>query len=227
MSDVFVDEGGLEFNDPPRLAWVRVRDAAGLLWRENPKRHDLQKIVESVRKHAFQVPPKFDGKLFRAGQPPDDPGPLGAIKAGNGRVEALAWLEAHWDEVKEAGEGIPRGLATVRGTGEWAMPLLVGTDARSGSLAQAFAVDDNNLVLSGGDFDGFDMARLWDASYLRLLEGLDELPVSVDSSVLEALGTMLLDAAPEPPEDFPEYDESVEGDVEWIECPNCGHKWPA
>lgn len=26
--------------------------------------------------------------------------------------------------------------------------------------------------------------------------------------------------------DFKEYDESVENDVEYCECPKCGHKWP-
>lgn len=26
--------------------------------------------------------------------------------------------------------------------------------------------------------------------------------------------------------EFPEYDESVEDEVEYIECPNCGHKFP-
>ena len=26
--------------------------------------------------------------------------------------------------------------------------------------------------------------------------------------------------------EFPEYDESVEDEVEWIECPECGHRWP-
>ena len=30
----------------------------------------------------------------------------------------------------------------------------------------------------------------------------------------------------EPAPEFKEYDESVADDVEFIECPNCGHKWP-
>lgn len=25
---------------------------------------------------------------------------------------------------------------------------------------------------------------------------------------------------------FKEYDESVENEVEWLECPECGHRWP-
>lgn len=44
----------------------------------------------------------------------------------------------------------------------------------------------------------------------------------------EDLARMLEDAASETLEDveFKEYDESVENDVEYHECPNCGHKWP-
>ena len=26
--------------------------------------------------------------------------------------------------------------------------------------------------------------------------------------------------------EFPEYDESIADDVEYLECPECGHKWP-
>ncbi len=28
------------------------------------------------------------------------------------------------------------------------------------------------------------------------------------------------------PEDWPEYDESIADEVEYLECPECGHKWP-
>ena len=28
------------------------------------------------------------------------------------------------------------------------------------------------------------------------------------------------------PDEFPEYDESVADEVEYLECPECGHKWP-
>lgn len=31
---------------------------------------------------------------------------------------------------------------------------------------------------------------------------------------------------PEPPDEWPEYDESAADDVEFLECPECGHKWP-
>jgi hypothetical protein len=28
------------------------------------------------------------------------------------------------------------------------------------------------------------------------------------------------------PDEWPEYDESIADEVEWLECPECGHKWP-
>jgi len=28
------------------------------------------------------------------------------------------------------------------------------------------------------------------------------------------------------PDEFPEYTEDVENDVEYLTCPECGHKWP-
>lgn len=31
---------------------------------------------------------------------------------------------------------------------------------------------------------------------------------------------------PTPPDEWKEYDESAADDVEFHECPNCGHKWP-
>ena len=180
MTDVFVDEEGLELNDPPRLVWVRVQDAVGLIWRDNPKRHDMQSLTTSIERYGFQEPAKFDAKLHRVGQQVDDD-PLGAIKSGNGRIEAVAWLESQ-------GKELPRGLA-LNASGEWMLPMLVGTDARSGAVAQAYAVDANNLTLAGGDFDGFDMARLWGPEYVDLLSGLDELPVSVDAEMLASFMT--------------------------------------
>ena len=50
-------------------------------------------------------------------------------------------------------------------------------------------------------------------------------------SVSPAVHAMLAETAEKaglipPGLEFKEYDESVEGDVEYITCPECGHKWP-
>ena len=210
----WIDESELEMNDPPCLVWVKVQEAVDLVWRDNPKRHDMQQLTNSVARYGFQAPAKFDIKLHRRGQKVDSE-PLGAIKAGNGRVEAVAWLESQ-------DRDLPRGCAILKETGEWVLPLLIGTDAKSGAMAQAYAVDDNNLTLAGGDFDGFDMARLWGPEYVDLLSGLDELPVSVDAEMLSLLSSTLDLGGLEAPEDFPEYDEDIE--VEF-RCPKCGYEW--
>jgi len=58
---------------------------------------------------------------------------------------------------------------------------------------------------------------------------LDELLQDISSSeqgVQELLAKMAEDAGIVPPDvDFKEYDETVENEVEYNECPECGHKW--
>ena len=68
-------------------------------------------------------------------------------------------------------------------------------------------------ILSGWEPDeltgwGFDVDLLgqWGADYSNLAE--------------------MLGAVDEPPEDWKEYDETAADDVEYLECPECGHKWP-
>ena len=50
--------------------------------------------------------------------------------------------------------------------------------------------------------DGLDLSGLWSDDELTYLGiGLEDI-------------------------EFPEYDESIADDVEYLECPECGHKWP-
>lgn len=61
-------------------------------------------------------------------------------------------------------------------------------------------------------------------------EQLDELlrDVSTGESGLQAMLAELAESAGLIPPDveFREYDESVADDVEYLECPECGHRWP-
>lgn len=175
--DGVLEAENLTFNDPPHIAWVKVREAVGLLWAGNPKMHDLGAVIQSIERYGFQELPKFDAALPNVG------GGQGAIKAGNGRVEALAAME-------KDGYGLPRGLAVEAEGGAWAMPLLVGTDADSLEAAKAYAIDSNNLTMLGGDFDPFDLVKMWEPGYADLLLGLgqaEKLPVSVDGEFLDTL----------------------------------------
>lgn len=204
----YVPEENLVLHDAPQLVWLRVKDAVGLLWAENPKLHDLGSLAESIKKHGFQELAKLDSNLINVLKK------KGAIKAGNGRVEALAWME------KDGNYDLPRGLAKTKSNGDWVMPLLMGTDAKSVDLAKSYAVDSNNLVLSGGDFSAYDQARAWDENgYFPLLKSLADagaLPVSVDGDDVDFMAYV---TGKLPGSDV------FKDDVEWLECPKCGHAW--
>lgn len=131
------DPGELELNDPSIPIWVRVQDAAMLLWRDNPKLHDLGMLSESVVTHGYKSPARFSPHLYRMGQPFEDKVALGALETGNGRTEAISMMERGGDV------DLPRGLGKDGSTGEWYMMIFIGTDAVSMAMAQAYAVDDN------------------------------------------------------------------------------------
>jgi ParB-like chromosome segregation protein Spo0J len=57
----------------------------------------------------------------------------------------------------------------------------------------------------------------------ELLEGIDAQEQAV-REMLSRLAEEVGIAAPDV--EFKEYDESIEGEVEYAECPNCGFKWP-
>ncbi|HEX8834998.1 MAG TPA: hypothetical protein VF719_12395 [Abditibacteriaceae bacterium] len=142
-------------------------------WGRNPKKHDAGAIWQSIRQHGFKDPPKWEPSLN---------GGEGGIAEGNGRGHVLR-------EMKRAGEPVPRGILSDESG--WLVPVLFGVDAESERAAEAYGVDHNNLVLSGGGFTGFDISRLWDgAGYAELLADLaqnEALPASVDSQELDGL----------------------------------------
>ena len=164
------------------LRYIPLDSAAELLWIDNPKRHDIGGVVESIRKNGFRDPSSFDSNLInvRGGQ--------GALVEGNGRMEALTWMK--WNE-----EDAPRGVAVHKETGAWCIPVHFGLDATSAAAAKAYAIDHNNLVMAGGDFTAYDMARMWDNErYIGVLqsaiEGGEEMQ-TVDADDLEGLQQFL------------------------------------
>lgn len=173
-----IDESELEINDPVYRVYIPVQVATSLLWVENPKLHDIGGTIQSIVRHGFQDLPKFDKNL------PNVSGTKGAIKSGNGRIECLAEME------KDGRYELPRGLGKDK-AGAWCVPILVGVDAKSLALARAYAIDANNLTMSGGNFSLSDQAKLWDESlYLDILRKCveeKEFPVSPDSDDISAL----------------------------------------
>jgi len=171
----------LDFHDPPSIAWMRVRDIVDdWLWQDNIKVHDIPKVIDSIVKHGFQDLPKFDETL-------------GAIKSGNGRIEAL------W-EMEQSGYDLPRGLAREKSTEYWVMPIVIGTDAASIDLAVSYAIDANSLTLAGSDFGAADLLRLYDRDeYMALVESLvgsEAEPISVTQADLDILRELLDSTTP-------------------------------
>ena len=123
----------------------------------------------------------------------------GVILAGNGVVEAAADAGIERVQVVDAdGETI---IAVRRsGLTENQKTRLALLDNRTAELAdwdaEAIAADLEAGVELGDLFDADEMNKL-----------------------LEGAADGLLD-------DGKEYDESVENEVEYIICPQCGHKWP-
>lgn len=157
-----------------RLEIRYVPVASTRRWQSNPKKHSIGDLIQSIRRYGFKDAPKFEPTLNNG---------EGGIVAGNGRMEALALMEAE-------GEEPPRGIA-LDDDGQWCVPVQFGVDARSRAEAEAFGVDSNNLTLSGGDLGIDAILGLWDESALTgILAGLGEegeLPITLDGDDLDAL----------------------------------------
>jgi hypothetical protein len=171
-------------------------------WDQNPKRHDLDALVRSIETHGFGDPPKYDATLE-------------ALVYGNGRTEAL-------ERMRKAGKEPPRGIGVLDG-GEWAVPVIFGVDAESRAAAVAFAIDHNNLTLSGGSLKFEDILGIWDEEALQSLladtPDAGTLLASMNHDDLDSLlGGPSFEAVGEG--DQPRLDEKA-----MITCPECGHEF--
>lgn len=162
------------------------------LFDNNAKLHNLDQIIESIAKYGFKSACKWEGTLNNR---------RGGVVAGNGRVEALRVME-------KRGDDCPTGIA-LSNTGEWCVPVLFGVESSSEVVARAYALDDNNLTLLGGDFAVADLLKLYNqellTSELEELSKYDEIPVSIGETNLEELLSQLASDKSDEPE--PEYGE--------------------
>lgn len=172
-----------------RLEYVPISQAIKWEWVRNPKEHDIGALVTAIWKYGFQDPSKYDSAL-------------GAFVYGNGRVFAV---KAGFDELRDA----PPGIAFHLDSGEWHIPVVFGNDLKSREIAQAFAVDHNNLTMAGGDFDAVDMAKMWRlADYVKLLVEIGnagEEAVTVDGEDTDDLLRYLASFT----EDYSDLDQQV------------------
>lgn len=138
--------------NPLRLEYVPLSQAVKWDWTDNAKCHDIGGIVESIEQYGFRDPPEYDATLE-------------AFAQGNGRVQALAWMyDQNYD--------LPDYVLIDPETKEWLVPVVFGADAESAAVAQAYAIDANNLVITGGDTDLWDMMAIWNQQQLVEIAGL-------------------------------------------------------
>lgn len=164
------------------IRYVTLDQALAWRWGENPKRHDLERMVASIRTHGFRDPSIYDGSLD-------------GIPAGNGRLEAL-------EHLRDGGEEAPRGVG-LDADGVWHVPIVFGVDAPSRLMAERFGVDHNNLTVVG--FSAEEVSRLWrQDDYLSLLKRLadgDALPLTVPDDDFQTLLALLDPVTVEAPDD--------------------------
>jgi len=194
------------------LKYIPISQAE--LFDSNAKLHNLDQIIESIARYGFKSACKWESTLN---------GGRGGIVAGNGRVEALRVME-------ERGDELPIGIAQDTETGEWCVPVLFGVEASSEAIARAYALDDNNLTLLGGDFAVADLMKLYDQelllSELEELSKYDEIPVSIGETNLEELLNQLAQGGSnEPDPEYGEDDPTVPEGIQVREGVELGSIW--
>lgn len=188
-------------NDRLTLRYIPLAQARRL--DDNPKKHDLNALIQSIETHGFGDPPKYDSALE-------------ALVYGNGRAEAL-------EIMRNGGKEPPRGIG-VSDDGDWAVPVIFGVDAKSRAAALAFAVDHNALTLGGSGLGFEDLVRLFDEEALQKV--LSEIPDA--SELLVSLGSADVDALLAGPDFKPSTaeDQSRLDVKDPIVCPECGAEIP-
>lgn len=145
-----MSERNCEYALPDALKLIYVPLGRVLQWGNNPKLHDIPKIKDSIRRHGFKDPPKFEPALN---------GGAGGIVEGNGRMEGL-------QEMFSAREPLPRGIG-VDSDGVWWVPVLFGVDAASQAEASSYGIDHNWLTVA--PLGAAATAGMWDLDVMRAL----------------------------------------------------------
>lgn len=166
--------------------------------------------------------------------------PAGSFRANekNWRIHPITQKEALSGVLAEVG-WVQDVMVNVRSGEEWPegernVQTLIDGHLR---VSLALSRDENEPV----PVKFVDLTPLEEAEVLATLDPIAAM-ANADRGNLEALiqevqsgdpgvQAMLADLAERegivPPNiEFKEYDESVADDVEYIECPECGHKWP-
>jgi hypothetical protein len=144
-------------------------------WDANPKKHDVEGIMKSFKAYGFRDAPIWDA-FVNDGKP--------GLVGGNGRIKVLL-------EMKKMDLTPPRGI-NIDESGEWLVPVQMGIDSVDADEARRFALDLNNLTMSGGDFDTFDFAGMWGDEYVSMLSDIFHSEQELASMDRQAIGEFLI-----------------------------------
>jgi hypothetical protein len=162
----------------------------------NPKQHSLEEIKASMRRFGFVAVPAINETT-------------GRLVAGHGRKEALVEMQA-------AGEPPPQRIRVKNKA--WLVPVLRGVAFATDAEAEAYLLADNRLTEIGGN-DEAVLAQIL-ADLKEHVGGLQGVGYND-----EDVARILKSADPSSVE-FPEFGEDAANDVQYQECPACGHKFP-
>ena len=135
------------------LTWIKLTSLRENLLKGNSKKHDIDKIINSLKRYGFQDPIKLDSNLNKGN---------GGIVEGNGRLQALLQMKANGL--------LPPKNVRLGEDRTWLIPVLVGADLDSEEQAIAYSLDHNASTLWGSELNQIE---LFDND--RVLQQLKEL----------------------------------------------------
>ena len=141
---------------------------------------------------------------------------LDAIAASLRRFGQRKPIVVDADGIVRAGNGT---LEAARALG-WERIDVVRTTLK-GSEAIAYAIADNR----SGELAEWDEAGLAETLQALRVEDFDLAAVGYTGAEIDAMIGGLAGDLP-PGADGREYDESIADEVEYLECPECHHRWP-
>ena len=195
MRQVSAPEVFMEWQPVAAIASTYMPLSQIRLWRENPKAHDIGRLILSFKRYGFVSPLIVNDAT-------------GVLLAGHGRYLAL-------QAMKERAEAPPERVR-VEGD-EWLVPVVTGVSLEE-LEAISYAIDDNLSTMAGGDLTFPEVSRAFnDEKLAQILGELVEdsaLPVFGKQEEYEALLEAMLEVDGEGIEDHFDVEGALEAELE-------------
>lgn len=172
------------------IQYIRLSVALKWRWEDNPNEHDIGNLVTSILTYGFRDPIEYDDTAE-------------IITSGHGRLKACEYLF-----INRVGGKVPNGLSVFE-DGEWGVPVVLGSVSDSKEMAYKYAIDANNLVMTGGDLTPVHIAKAWRSrDYLKVIQDIGG-SITADHDHIESV-RRYYEKLDEPTEEEPE--EELEDD---------------